>query len=44
DPALRTRLGAAARERSAEFGIAATAQAVAGLLGEVTARRAVRAR
>ncbi|WP_327151223.1 glycosyltransferase family 4 protein [Nocardia sp. NBC_01329] len=44
DPALRTRLSAAARERSADFGIAATAQAVTGLLEQVTGRRAVRAR
>ncbi|MFI6308580.1 glycosyltransferase family 4 protein [Nocardia fusca] len=44
DPALRTRLGAAARERSADFGIAATARAVTGLLEQVTGRRAVRAR
>ncbi|MGW5381469.1 glycosyltransferase family 4 protein [Nocardia sp. NPDC003963] len=44
DPALRTRLGAAARERSADFGIAATARAVTGVLEQVTARRAVRAR
>lgn len=44
DPALRTRLGAAARERSAEFGIAATARAVTEVLEQVTGRRAVRAR
>ncbi|MFI2229008.1 glycosyltransferase family 4 protein [Nocardia testacea] len=43
DPALRTRLSAAARERSADFGIAATARAVTGLLEQVTGRRAVRA-
>lgn len=41
DPALRRRLGAAARERSAEFGIAATARAVTGLLRQVTGRRTV---
>ncbi|GGL02073.1 glycosyltransferase family 4 protein [Nocardia jinanensis] len=44
DPALRTRLGAAAHERSADFGITATARAVTGVLEQVTARRAVRAR
>ncbi|WP_040834629.1 glycosyltransferase family 4 protein [Nocardia brevicatena] len=41
DPALRRRLGTAARERSAEFGIAATARAVTGLVQQVTGRRMV---
>lgn len=44
DPDLRARLGAAARHRSADFGIAATAGAVTGLLEQVTGRRAVHAR
>ncbi|MGW0181504.1 glycosyltransferase family 4 protein [Nocardia sp. NPDC003345] len=44
DPALRTRLGAAARERAAEFGIAATAAGVAAVLDRVTPGRAVPAR
>ncbi|MET8795982.1 glycosyltransferase family 4 protein [Nocardia sp. NPDC004568] len=43
DPALRTRLGAAARARSADFGIATTARVITGLLEQVTGRRAVRA-
>ncbi|WP_328394632.1 glycosyltransferase family 4 protein [Nocardia sp. NBC_00416] len=44
DPALRTRLGAAARDRAADFGIAATARAVTGLLEQVVGRQAVPAR
>ncbi|MEU4312739.1 glycosyltransferase family 4 protein [Nocardia sp. NPDC024068] len=44
DPALRTRLGAAARERAGEFGIATTADGVAGVLDRVTRGRAVPAR
>ncbi|MET7773218.1 glycosyltransferase family 4 protein [Nocardia sp. NPDC005366] len=40
DPALRTRLGASARERAADFGIEATAEAVTGLLDTVLRRRA----
>ncbi|MFC8527385.1 glycosyltransferase family 4 protein [Nocardia sp. NPDC057227] len=43
DPALRTRLAAAAVERSRDFGIDATAAAVTGLLATVTGRRAVAA-
>ncbi|WP_054813062.1 glycosyltransferase family 4 protein [Nocardia arizonensis] len=38
DPALRARLGAAARERAADFGIEATADAVTGLLAAVLRR------
>ncbi|MFI5718523.1 glycosyltransferase family 4 protein [Nocardia sp. NPDC051750] len=41
DPALRTRLGAAARERAGDFTIAATARAVTGLLERVTGRKPV---
>lgn len=41
DPALRTRLGAAARDRGRVFGVAASARAVAGLLEEITGRQAV---
>ncbi|WP_067652220.1 glycosyltransferase family 4 protein [Nocardia harenae] len=41
DPALRTRLAAAAVERSRDFGIDATAAAVTGLLATVTGRTAV---
>ncbi|MGQ4601563.1 glycosyltransferase [Nocardia sp. R6R-6] len=43
DPALRTRLAAAAAERSRDFGITATAAAVTRLLETVTGRKAVRA-
>ncbi|WP_280399266.1 glycosyltransferase family 4 protein [Nocardia carnea] len=41
DPALRTRLGAAARDRARDFTVTATARAVTGLLEQVTARQAV---
>ncbi|MFC8041994.1 glycosyltransferase family 4 protein [Nocardia sp. NPDC057353] len=41
DPALRSRLAAAAVERSRDFGIEATAAAVTGLLATVTGRTAV---
>ncbi|MGQ4617270.1 glycosyltransferase [Nocardia sp. R7R-8] len=43
DPALRTRLAKAAVERSHDFGIAATAATVTGLLETVTGRKAVTA-